>query len=57
MKLKKLHLKNKLVGKKIQLEDLKYLQKKVSGKSVYSHFRKKYSRVSKHKNRQFSFEH
>lgn len=56
MRIKKLHFNKKIVGRKIDLEDLRYLQKKVTGKNVYSHLRKNYNRVSKHKKKQFGFE-
>jgi hypothetical protein len=55
MKLQKLYKKQKKFNKKTAREDLKYLQKKIYGRSVYMYVKGAYCRSPKHKNRQFSY--
>ena len=53
MKLSKLNLIHKKISKKQAMEDMRYLQKKISGKSVYANIKSVYKRVPKHKNRSY----
>jgi len=49
MRFKKLHLKNKKISQLVAKEDLQYLQKKISGRSVYRKLSSMYMRTPKHK--------
>jgi hypothetical protein len=53
MKLSKLKLKHKKISKKQAVEDMRYLQKKISGKSVYANIESAYKRFPKHRNRSY----
>lgn len=53
MKLSKLKLKHKKISKKQAVEDMRYLQKKISGKSVYANIESVYKMVPKHRNRSY----
>ncbi len=55
MKLKKLNLKQNKLSKKLSKEDLRFLQKRISGKSVYRSLSSVYSRYPKHRNRHFGY--
>jgi hypothetical protein len=54
MKLSKLNLDKKKINKKQAIEDMRYLQKMISGKSVYANIRLVYKRVPKHRSRSYS---
>lgn len=54
MKLSKLNLNHKKISKKQAMEDMRYLQKKISGKSVYANIKTAYRRIPKHKNRSYT---
>jgi hypothetical protein len=54
MKITKLHTRRKSAGKKAMLEDMRYLQRKITGRSVYSNMKAVYRRVPKHRNRAYS---
>ena len=49
MKIKKALLKNKTLIRLLVKEDMQYLQKKISGKSVYKNISSMYIRTPKHK--------
>lgn len=53
MKLSKLNLNKKKVSKKQAMEDMRYLQKMISGKSVYANIKSVYRRVPKHRSRSY----
>ena len=50
MKLSKLNLNQKKFSKKQTMEDMRYLQKMITGKSVHPNIKSAYRRVPKHKN-------
>ncbi len=54
MKLSRLNLKHNKVSKKQVMEDMRYLQKKISGKSVYANIESVYRRVPKHKKQSYT---
>jgi hypothetical protein len=58
MKLSKLNLRsNKInISKKQAIEDMRYLQKKITGRSVYANIKSAYNRNPKHKSRRFENE-
>lgn len=56
MRLNKLRIKKGALNKKIAMEDLRYLQKKISGKSVYRSLGSSYRRTPKHRYSMFAFE-
>ncbi len=53
MKLSRLNLRHNKVSKKQAMEDMRYLQKMISGKSVYANIKSAYRRVPKHKNQSY----
>ena len=53
MKLSKLNLNQKKFSKKQTMEDMRYLQKMITGKSVHPNIKSAYRRVPKHKNRSY----
>lgn len=56
MKLMKLRLKNKAIRRRTTEEDLRYLQKKISGRSVYKRLSSMYVRSPKHKKLRHSYQ-
>lgn len=56
MKLTRLILRNNKFSKKQTMEDLRYLQKKISGSSVYSNIKTAYRRLPKHRSRDYMSE-
>ena len=49
MKIRKINLKNKMSKRRILREDLRILQKRVSGRNVYKHLSYQYKRRPKHR--------
>ena len=56
MKLMKLRLKNKAISRRTTDEDMQYLQKKISGRSVYRRLSSLYVRSPKHKKLRHSYQ-
>lgn len=53
MKVHKQSLKHSSFSKNRAVEDMRYLQKKISGKSVYANINSAYRRFPKHKGRNY----
>ena len=56
MKFKKPHLKHKMFSRRLLNEDMQYLQKKISGRSVYKNLDSIYMRSPKHKNAELIYQ-